>query len=69
MMLKFFRPSIWLPIIVVIWGVSMTMMGIVQNYGGLLATRFFLGAGEVRRQLRSTGFLLQGALTHLYSRR
>lgn len=46
-MLKRFRPSVWLSIIVLIWGVSMTLMGVVKNYSGLLATRFFLGVGEV----------------------
>ena len=49
MMLKRFRPSVWLPVIVLIWGISMTLMGIVRNYSGLLATRFFLGVGEVCR--------------------
>lgn len=46
MMLKRLRPSIWLPTIMVAWGIVMTLMGIVQNYGGLLATRIFLGLTE-----------------------
>lgn len=28
------------------WGVVMTLMGIVQNYHGLLAARLFLGVAE-----------------------
>ncbi|AOW07824.1 major facilitator superfamily domain-containing protein [Yarrowia lipolytica] len=46
MLLKKFRPSIWLPSIMVAWGLVMTLMGIVQNYGGLLATRVLLGVFE-----------------------
>lgn len=46
MLLKKFRPSIWLPTIMVLWGLVMTLMGIVQNYGGLLATRVLLGVFE-----------------------
>ncbi|KAI9686682.1 MAG: hypothetical protein M1820_010586, partial [Bogoriella megaspora] len=46
MMLKRLKPSIWLPSIMVAWGIVMTLMGIVQNYGGLLAARIFLGVAE-----------------------
>ena len=28
------------------WGIVMTLMGVVQSYGGLLAARFFLGIAE-----------------------
>lgn len=45
-MLKKLRPSRWLPTIMVAWGVVMTLMGIVRNYQGLLATRIFLGVAE-----------------------
>lgn len=48
--LKLLRPTIWLPILVLSWGTVMTLMGIVQNYSGLLLTRFFLGLTEVRSQ-------------------
>ncbi|KAI2767141.1 hypothetical protein CBS147339_8475 [Penicillium roqueforti] len=41
-----FKPSIWLPSIMVAWGVVTTLLGIVQNYSGLLAARFFLGLSE-----------------------
>ncbi|KAJ6089035.1 hypothetical protein N7499_003882 [Penicillium canescens] len=33
------KPSIWLPSIMVAWGLVMTLTGIVQNYSGLLAAR------------------------------
>jgi len=46
MLLKRFRPSIWLPSIMVAWGVVMTLMGIVKNYHGLLIARIFLGVAE-----------------------
>ncbi|KAI0160235.1 MFS general substrate transporter [Xylariaceae sp. FL1272] len=47
-MLKRLRPSRWLPFIMVVWGavVRKTLMGIVQNFQGLLATRLFLGVAE-----------------------
>ncbi|KAK6437774.1 hypothetical protein LTR95_006029 [Oleoguttula sp. CCFEE 5521] len=46
MLLKKLRPSIWLPSIMVAWGIVMTLMGIVQNYHGLLIARIFLGVAE-----------------------
>lgn len=45
-MLKFLKPSQWLAFITVIWGLVMTLMGVVSNYAGLLACRFFLGVTE-----------------------
>lgn len=45
-MLKKLRPSVWLPCIMVAWGLVMTLMGIVKNYKGLLIARFFLGVAE-----------------------
>ncbi|KAF2672682.1 major facilitator superfamily transporter [Microthyrium microscopicum] len=45
-LLKRLRPSRWLPFIMVVWGTVMTLMGIVQNYRGLLAARLFLGVAE-----------------------
>ncbi|KAH7375583.1 major facilitator superfamily domain-containing protein [Plectosphaerella cucumerina] len=46
LMLKKLRPSVWLPSIMCAWGLVMTLMGIVQNYEGLLVARFFLGLTE-----------------------
>ncbi|KAL2221521.1 putative MFS nicotinic acid transporter Tna1 [Thermoascus aurantiacus ATCC 26904] len=46
MLLKRFRPSIWLPSIIIAWGIVMTLMGIVTNYHGLLISRIFLGVTE-----------------------
>lgn len=45
-LLKILRPSIWLPSIMVAWGIVMTLMGIVQSFQGLFAARFFLGVTE-----------------------
>ncbi|KAK3295377.1 major facilitator superfamily domain-containing protein [Chaetomium fimeti] len=46
LMLKKVRPSVWLPAIMVAWGIVMTLMGIVHNYAGLLSARIFLGVTE-----------------------
>ncbi|KAI9642310.1 hypothetical protein NHQ30_009112 [Ciborinia camelliae] len=45
-MLKRFRPSIFVPIIIIAWGLCMTFMGFVQNWSGLMAARWFLGLAE-----------------------
>ena len=45
-MLKKFRPSVFLPVTMILWGISMTCMGLVHNYGGLLTVRWFLGLSE-----------------------
>ena len=46
LLLKKLRPSRWLPTIMVAWGTVMTLMGIVQNFRGLLIARLFLGVAE-----------------------
>ncbi|QDS72837.1 hypothetical protein FKW77_006964 [Venturia effusa] len=46
LMMKLTRPSIWIPIIMVTWGLVCTMMGLVKNYQGLMAARVFLGLAE-----------------------
>ncbi|KPI45795.1 putative transporter [Cyphellophora attinorum] len=45
-LLKKFRPSIFLPVTMILWGICMTTMGLVHDYGGLLTVRFFLGLTE-----------------------
>ena len=45
-LLKKFRPSIFLPVTMILWGICMTCMGLVHNYGGLLTARWFLGITE-----------------------
>lgn len=45
--LKLLRPNIWLTILILSWGTVLTLMGVVKNYSGLLAARFFLGLTEV----------------------
>jgi hypothetical protein len=42
----FKRPSVYIGTIVSCWGVVMTLHGVVQNYGGLITIRFFLGLFE-----------------------
>ena len=46
LMMKKTRPSIWIPTIMVAWCVVCILMGIVHNYGGLLAARAALGIAE-----------------------
>lgn len=46
MILKRVTPKIWLPAIMVLWGIVMTMMGLIKNYGQLVATRVLLGTFE-----------------------
>ncbi|KAL8939752.1 MAG: hypothetical protein Q9211_002599 [Gyalolechia sp. 1 TL-2023] len=46
LILKRLKPSIWLPSIMVAWGTVMTLMGIVQDFKGLLIARLFLGLTE-----------------------
>jgi sugar phosphate permease len=43
---KFKRPSYYLGILVVCWGIIMTMMGVVKGFVGLLITRILLGVFE-----------------------
>ncbi|KAH9833360.1 pantothenate transporter liz1 [Teratosphaeria destructans] len=45
-LLKRLRPSIFIPLIMVLWGIVMTCMGTVKNFSGLAACRFFLGVAE-----------------------
>ncbi|UZP39042.1 hypothetical protein NXS19_006858 [Fusarium pseudograminearum] len=43
---KFQRPSMYLGILCICWGIVMTCTGLVQNFGGLMATRVLLGIFE-----------------------
>jgi hypothetical protein len=45
-MLKRFRPSVFLPTTMVLWGITMTLMGLSFNFGGLAAARWWLGVFE-----------------------
>ncbi|KAI0481191.1 MFS general substrate transporter [Xylariaceae sp. FL0804] len=45
-LLKRFSPRIWLPGCMLGFGIVSVCQGLVQNYSGLLATRFFLGLFE-----------------------
>ncbi|CAE6450965.1 unnamed protein product [Rhizoctonia solani] len=46
MALKLLRPSIWIPSIMVAWGLVMTFMCFVKDFKGLLIARVFLGLTE-----------------------
>ncbi|KAI0739402.1 MFS transporter [Daedaleopsis nitida] len=45
-MLKQFRPSRWMALMMFCWGVMTMLLAAVQNFGGLVAVRFLLGAFE-----------------------
>lgn len=45
-LLKRYRPSIFLPTIMVLWGICMVTMGLVHNFAGLMTARWFLGITE-----------------------
>lgn len=44
--LKLFRPSRWIPSIMVAWGVVMTLMCFIKSYQSLVVARAFLGLTE-----------------------
>ena len=44
--LKVFRPSRWIPIIMIFWGLVTTFIGYVNSYSVLLVCRLLLGAAE-----------------------
>ena len=44
--MKAWRPSMWLPIIMIAWGAVMIGMGFIQNFRDLFITRIFLGITE-----------------------
>ncbi|KAH6656621.1 high-affinity nicotinic acid transporter [Truncatella angustata] len=44
--MKRFRPSVWIPTIMVAWAIVCVAMGLVHNYAGLLAARMALGLAE-----------------------
>lgn len=45
-LLKRFTPSIWMSRIMITWGIISMFQSAAQNYGGMLACRFFLGLAE-----------------------
>ncbi|KAJ7759161.1 MFS general substrate transporter [Mycena metata] len=44
--LKRLRPSIWLSLLMLLWGIMMTIQGLVHDYPGLAGMRTLLGACE-----------------------
>ncbi|KAG2145317.1 MFS general substrate transporter [Suillus bovinus] len=44
--IKLFRPSRWIPSIMVAWGIVMTLMCLVKSYQSLVVARMFLGLTE-----------------------
>jgi MFS family permease len=46
LVLKKIGPNRWLPILVIAWGTVTTLSGLIQNFGGFIASRVFLGVCE-----------------------
>jgi MFS family permease len=46
LLLKKFKPNIWMSRIMITWGIISMCQGATQNYAGILACRFFLGLAE-----------------------
>ena len=46
LVLKLFTPRRWIAFIALAWGIVATLMGLVDNYAGLIACRLLLGALE-----------------------
>lgn len=46
MLNKIGKPALYLPAAMVLWGIISAATAAAQNYGGLLAIRFFLGFVE-----------------------
>ncbi|KAK0445880.1 major facilitator superfamily domain-containing protein [Armillaria borealis] len=46
LLLRIIGPNYLLPTLMTIWGIITILQGVVTNYGGLLACRFFLGVFE-----------------------
>lgn len=46
LVIKKFTPSRWLSFLTTAWGITATLTGIAQSYGGLIACRLVLGALE-----------------------
>ncbi|KAF1849091.1 MFS general substrate transporter [Cucurbitaria berberidis CBS 394.84] len=43
---RFSKPSVYMGVLILCWGIVMTCMGVVQSFGGLCVTRFLLGFFE-----------------------
>lgn len=50
LLLRFKRPSTYMGIIIVTWGLVMTLTGIVNGFGSLVACRILLGIFEYATQ-------------------
>lgn len=44
--MKRFRPSLWIPSLMVAWGICTVMLGVVKSYSSLLIVRCALGLAE-----------------------
>jgi MFS family permease len=45
-MMKRVRPSIWIPSIMVAWGICCVAMGFTKDFTGMVVARAFLGLTE-----------------------
>uniref|UniRef100_A0A093V3W3 Putative transporter C11D3.18C n=1 Tax=Talaromyces marneffei PM1 TaxID=1077442 RepID=A0A093V3W3_TALMA len=64
-----FEPHVWLSLCMGMFGFAMVMQGLVQNWSGLMATRFFLGLFEsgIEAQRRFSFFFGSATLAGAFS--
>jgi len=55
------KPHVWLPAIMIAWGLVMTLMGLVRSFTGLLVARFFLGLTEAGLYITPVLILIRGS--------
>ena len=50
--LMYIAPHTWIGVMGLAWGTTMTLSGLVQNFSGAMAARFFLGGEPARKDYR-----------------
>lgn len=46
MLLSILKPQLYIPTVVIIWGIVSGATGFVQNYAGIVSLRFLVGVTE-----------------------
>ena len=67
--LMYIAPHTWISVMGLAWGITMTMNGLVKNFGGAMAGRFILGGTYLSLNTSSPWLAREkGALVPLHSR-
>lgn len=51
LMWKAWRPHKWAALMVLVWGLASTLQAVTNNWAGMMAFRFILGAAEAGKSL------------------